>query len=116
MGLLEKYRKQSWLARNFDDLEADLEKGMHSGEIPPWFLIRTFCTDCDEECLAIRHQGKRHLVHEVSGRLTLHQCPQPVDQRQDDWTDDQDRRHDQFPDDPYNYPDIPYVDPTQGNR
>jgi len=24
--------------------------------------------------------------------------------------------HDEYPDDPYNYPDIPYVDPTRGNH
>lgn len=132
-GLLAKH-SGSWLDKNFDDLEADLAKGMHSGEIPPWFLIRTYCQDCDESCLAIRHKGKRHLVHEVAGRLSLHQCPQPAPEVYPDdpevrdgsgnlrgggWTDagdDQDRRQFDDPKYSFDYPDIPYVDPTQGNR
>ena len=83
-GLLEKH-SGSWLDENFDDLETDLAKGMHKGEIPPWFLIRTYCSDCDEPCTAIRYHGRRILVHpsgtEQMGKFwIIHQCPPPVEE------------------------------------
>ncbi len=132
-GLLEKH-SGNCLDKNFDDLEADLAKGIHEGEIPPWLLIRTYCPDCDEGCLAINQHSKRHLVVANLGRLTLHQCPPAVEEVYPDdpevrdgsgnlrgggWTDagdDQDRRQFDDPKYSFDYPDIPYVDPTQGNR
>ncbi len=131
-GLLAKYRSQNWLTKTFGDLEKELESGLPSAEMPPWFLIRTYCGDCNEGCLAIKHEGKRHLVVEVAGRLSLHQCPPPVEEvypddpevrdgsgdlRAGGWTDrgdDQDRRQFDDPKYSFDYPDIPYVDPTQG--
>ena len=77
-GLLKKYQSQSYLAKNYGDLESELAKGIRTAEFPPWFLIRTYCPDCEEGCLAIKHEGKRHLVNEVAGRLSLHQCPYEI--------------------------------------
>lgn len=130
-NLLEKYAGLNW----FDETYSDFEPRLERGEIPvagikPWFLIRTYCTDCDEPALAIRYHGRRILIIANGERFIPHQCPDPTPQVYPDdpevrdgsgdirgggWHDDK-KYDEEFADDPYAYPDIPYVDPTRGNH
>ncbi len=130
-SLLEKYAGLNW----FDDTFSDFEPRLERGEIPvagikPWFLIRTYCTDCDEPALAIRYHGRRILIIANQEFFIPHQCPDPAAEVYPDdpevrdgdgrlvaggWTDPG-PEPDPFNDDPYVYPDIPYVDPTRGNH
>lgn len=128
MGILKNHSDDNYYVRTFDDFIGRLERG----ELPikallPWDTYGSECIDCEEKVIRFKYRGERYDLHQNSGRWIIHQCPQPTEIwpddpnvrdgdgniRMDDWSDDQDRRHDQFPDDPYNYPDIPYVDPTK---
>ena len=127
-GLLAKYGADNWLERNFGDLEPKLEKGIRAAEMPPWFLIRTYCEYCDEPCCSIRHRGERLLVVVVDDMIFLHQCPPPVEDVYPDdpnvrdgdgnirgggWSDDTWGQPPDYSDPPYDfqYPDVPYVPP-----
>ena len=91
LGLLTKYQDDNWFDDTFHDFEGRLEKGLipHIA-IPGWFLIRTYCQDCDEPATAIRYHGRRILVvpsgTEQLGKFwVIHQCPPPVEPC---WPDD----------------------------
>ena len=135
MGILEKHSKDNFFDARWDDFEGMLDKGNISAKaIPGYFLIRTRCTDCDEECNAIKYHGRRLLIIANGDSWINHQCPPPVEEvypddpevrdgsgnlRSGGWTDrgdDQDRRQFDDPKYSFDYPDIPYVDPTQHTR
>jgi len=86
LGLLVKYQGDNWFDDTYDHFEDRLERGLISHiAIPGWFLIRTYCTDCDEPCTAIRYHGRRILVHpsgtEQTGKFwIIHQCPPPTEE------------------------------------
>ncbi len=135
MGLLEKYQGANWFDENFANFEGSLEKGVVPHiRIPGYLLVRTYCTACDEDCTAIRYHGRRYLLvasgTEQMGRFwVIHQCPHPFDigveeghpepteEEEIDWHERQDieeeLKKNQWADDPYNHPDIPYVPPGE---
>ena len=118
-GLLAKYQGDNWFDEQYHDFEGRLEKGLipHVG-IPGWFLIRTYCTDCDEPCTAIRYHCRRMLLvpsgtTQMGKFWVIHQCPHPYDigpeegQIEPDEIDAQERAdieqellNQQWPDDP----------------
>ena len=125
MGILAKHAQDNYFDNHFDNFEEYLETtGIAAKGVPPYLLVRSNCEECDEDVLAIRYHGRRILLVHVVERLILHQCPVPGFDTEN-YPDDPNVRdgdgeirnggwHDEYPDDPYNYPDIPYVDPTRG--
>ena len=131
-GILEKHADDNWYTRTFDDFERRLEAGKL-----PINAIRAFdcygaeCPDCGEKVTAFKYKGGRYLIH-ASDHWYIHQCPDPTgngagggwpddpnvrDGNGDivahfDWSDEGTEPR-SFADDPYSYPDIPYVDPTR---
>ena len=135
MGILSKHAKDNFFDARWKDFEAELDAGRISTKaIPGYFLIRTRCLDCDEDCNAIKYHGRRLLIIPNGEFWINHQCPPPVEDTHPDdpevrdgsgnlrgggWTDrgdDQDRRQFDDPKYSFDYPDIPYVDPTQNTR
>lgn len=100
-SLLERYAGLNWFDENYSDFEERLEKGtIPIPGIKPWFLIRTYCTDCDEPCVAIRYHGRRIALVEGDGFWIPHQCPyeigpeegrdEPTPEEEIDWSERQD--------------------------
>ncbi len=139
MSILEKHAQDNYWDKHWDEFESHLETtGIRAKGVPAYLLIRTRCESCDEEALCIKYHGRRILVVHVIDRLVMHQCPVNTrfeigpeegqtepDPNQETYPDDPNVRdgsgrirnggwHDEYPDDPYSYPDIPYVDPTRG--
>ena len=85
LGLLAKYQGENWFDTEFHDFAGALEGGrVHHTRIPGWFLIRSWCTSCNEEVTAIRYHGRRIcLVPNGQGQMgkywAIHQCPHPYD-------------------------------------
>ena len=86
VGILHKHAQSNWFDETYLHFERQLELGRiaHTA-IPGWFLVRTYCVDCDESCTAIRYHSRRILLQpsgtEQLGRhWVIHQCP-PDDQR-----------------------------------
>lgn len=142
-SLLEKYAGLNWFDETYDNFEARLERGEFPvAAIKPWFLIRTYCVDCDAPAVAIRYHGRRLLLIDVEGYWRPHQCPyeigpeegrdEPTPEEEIDWSERRDIEEEQlklnqwsddtwgeprsFADPVFGYPDIPYVDPTRGNH
>lgn len=126
MGILKKHGDNNYLDNTFDNFEPRLERGeMHISALPGYLLYGSRCTDCDEEVTALRYKGRRILLHANGEKWIIHQCPPPVEEIYPDdpnvrdgdgrivgggWTDPG-PEPDPFNDDPYMYPDIPYVPP-----
>ena len=63
MGILEKHSKDNFFDARWDNFERTLDEGnIPLTAIPGYFLIRTRCEDCDEECTAIKYHGRRILI------------------------------------------------------
>lgn len=87
VGILHKHAASNWFDETYADFEGRLERGLipHVA-IPGWFLVRTYCTSCDEEATAIRYRGRRILLvpsgtTQMGKFWVIHQCPPPCDER-----------------------------------
>ncbi len=136
-GVLKKHAEDNHYTRTFDDFERRLEAGkLPVAALRSWDCYGARCPLCDESVTAFKYKGERYYLHNTAqlpdrpATWYIHQCRPPVEDvypddpnvrdgngdivAHFDWSDDQDRRHDQdYPDPPYGYPDIPYVDPTR---
>ena len=129
MSILQKYADRNWYDRHMDDFAGKLEAGrIKASFLLPWDCYGSECGTCEQKVIAFKYRGTRYDLHETSdGRLIVHQCPPPVEDvypddpnvrdgdgniRDGGWSDPG-TEPDSFADDPYNYPDIPYVDPTR---
>jgi len=117
-GLLAKYQGENWYDTEFHDFIGALEGGrVHHIRIPGWLLIRSRCTDCDEEVTAIRYHGRRICLvptgtQQMGKYWVIHQCPHPYDigpeegqiEPEIDWQEradiEQELLTQQYPDDP----------------
>lgn len=128
MGILSRHGNDNVLDNKFDNFEERLTRGsLRCEDIPVWLLCGSVCMDCDELVTALRYKGRRILLNRASGMWILHQCPHPFDigveeghpeptaEEEIDWSErkdiEEEMKREQWPDDPYNYPDVPYVVP-----
>lgn len=125
-GILEKHANDNWYTRTYDDFERRLEAGkLPIGALRSWDCYGARCPLCDESVTAFRYKGERYYLHNNNKTWYVHQCPDPNGiGAGGGWPDDPEVRDgdgelrsagwfDTYPDDPYSYPDIPYVDPTR---
>ncbi len=132
MGILQKHADDNYYTRTFDNFVERLERGELPTKALLWFdLYGSECADCEQKVTAFKYRGDRYHLHltgpKDARRWIVHQCPPyegeiyPDDPEVRDgdgrivgggWTDPG-PEPDPFNDDPYNYPDIPYVDPTR---
>jgi hypothetical protein len=132
VGILKRHGQNNYLDNTFDDFEGRLERDTITvPAIPKYLLYGAHCENCDESVTALRYKGRRILLHDVNGIWVIHQCPHPfdigVEEGHPEPTEDEIDVHEradineellknqwadsEYPDDPYNYPDIPYVAP-----
>lgn len=125
MSILRKHLDDNFYTRKFDDFVGRLERGeLPFGALLPHDCYGAKCPTCDEDVVAFKYRGERYDLHEIVGRWIIHQCPQPEDEcwpddpnvrdgdgniRGGGWSDDTWAEPQDFADDPYNYPDVPYA-------
>ena len=128
MTILKKYADRNHYDSTYDDFVGRLERGQIGvAMLKSWDLYGSECVTCEEKVTAFKYRGQRYDLHHVGGFWVIHQCPPPTEEVYPDdpnvrdgdgrivgggWTDPG-PEPDPFNDDPYNYPDIPYVDPTR---
>ncbi len=128
MGILKSHADNNWYDRTFDNFVERLERGrIGVAMLRSWDLYGSECIDCEEKVTAFKYRGQRYDLHHSGGFWVIHQCPPSAPEIYPDdpnvrdgdgnivgggWSDPG-TEPDPFNDDPYNYPDIPYVDPTR---
>ena len=132
-GILKKHADTNWYTtKHGADFLALLERGeLNVPDLLPYDLYGSECVDCEQKVTRFKYRGERYDLEHAGGRWFIHQCPDPNTQEcwPDDpcvrdkdgsiwegWSDESTRVR-EYPDDPYNYPDIPYVPPgfTKGD-
>ena len=80
--ILKRHATENFFDRTWDRFEERLEKGKFSHTaFPGWMLIRSYCTDCNDEVTVIKYKGRRiQLVpsgdNQMGKNWIIHQCPQ----------------------------------------
>ena len=110
--ILRRHATENFFDRTWDRFEERLEKGAFShAAFPGWMLIRSYCTDCNEDVTVIKYKGRRiQLVpsgdEQMGKRWVIHQCPYPQDrepeygERDDILEAQHEARGEVYPDDP----------------
>ncbi len=132
MSILKKHADNNYYDNTFSDFVGRLERGrIGVAMLRSWDLYGSECITCEEKVTAFKYRGQRYDLVHISGFWVIHQCPAhklyelgAEEGQNEPWPDDPCVRdgsgnirsggfYDDYPDDPYNYPDIPYVDPTR---
>ncbi len=132
MNILKKHADRNYYDDTFPDFREKLERGrIGVAELRHWDLYGSRCVTCDESITRFKYRGERFDLVHVSGFWVIHQCPpnklyeigpeegQPEPEPEIDAQEradiEQEMLSHQWPDDmaddPYNYPDVPYVVP-----
>ena len=83
-GIIKKYATENFFDRTWDNFEHRLERGQFShAAFPGWLLIRSYCTDCNDEVTVIKYRGKRYQLvpsgdNQMGKNWVIHQCKNPL--------------------------------------
>ena len=108
--ILKRHATENFFDRTWSNFEERLERGAFShAAFPGWLLIRSYCTDCNDEVTVIKYRGKRYQLvpsgdEQMGKRWVIHQCKHPQDEeygeRDDRLEAAAEARGEIYPDDP----------------
>ena len=82
--ILKRHATENFFDRTWNNFEERLERGAFAHTaFPGWLLIRSSCTDCDDDVTVIKYKGRRiQLVpsgdEQMGRRWVVHQCDNPT--------------------------------------